>query len=127
VSLTVEVLPVRVTGVHPGSLSFGGAYAQIGWRPWGEPRTWDDETGSLGRVRLGKHRAAVELGARYTHVDLSNRDVDGGVFDRASIAITVYGPHDLRAQVDYGYATLNKNGGVGRTQLLTTRFQWELR
>jgi len=68
----------------------------------------------------------VELGARYTHVDLSDQGVDGGVFNRASAAITLYGPHDLRVQVDYGYATLRKNGGLGRTQLLTTRFQWEL-
>ena len=127
VSLTAEMLPVRVTGVQPRSLSFGGGYVQVGWRPWGEPRAWEDETGSLGRVRLGTHRAAVELGARYTRVDLSNQDVDGGVFDRTSLAITVYGPHDLRAQVDYGYATLRKGGIVGYTQLLTTRFQWELR
>ncbi len=127
VSLTVEVLPVRVTGAPPRPLSFSGAYMQAGWRPGGEPRAWDDETGSLGRVRLGRHRAAVELGARYTRVDLSDGDVDGGVFDRASIAVTLYGPYDLRAQVDYGYATLRKSGVVGRTHLLTTRFQWELR
>jgi hypothetical protein len=53
--------------------------------------------------------------------------VDGGVFDRSSFGVTWYGPHDLRAQIDYGYATLNKGGVVGRTQLVTTRFQWELR
>ena len=127
VSLTAELLPVRVTGAQPHSLTFGGAYAQVGWRPWGQPRDWDEETGALGRVRMNEHRVALEVGARYTRVDLSDQTIDGGVFDRASLALTLYGPHDLRVQVDYGYATLARNGGVGRTQLLTTRFQWELR
>lgn len=127
VSLTAEALPVVVTGVQPRGLSFGGAYVQVGWRPGGERRGWDNEAGALDRVRLGKHRAAVELGARYTHLNLSDRSVDGGVFNRSSLAITLYGPNYLRLQVDYGYATLRKNGVVGRTQLLTTRFQWEQR
>lgn len=127
VSLTAEALPVRVSGAQPRALGFSGSYVELAWRPRGEPRSYDEETGSLGRVRLGKHRVAVELGARYTHVDLSDRSVDGGVFDRSSFGVTWYGPHDLRAQIDYGYATLNKGGVVGRTQLVTTRFQWELR
>jgi len=99
----------------------------VAWRPRGESRAYVRETGSLGRVRLGKHRTTVELGARYTHVSLSDGPVDGGVFDRTSVGVTWYGPYELRAQVDYGYATLDKSGALGRTQLLTTRVQWELR
>jgi phosphate-selective porin OprO and OprP len=127
VSLTAEALPVRVMGAEPRALTFSGNYVELAWRPRGEPRAYDEETGSLGRVRLGRHRVAVELGARYTHVDLSDRSVDGGVFDRSSVGATVYGPHELKLQIDYGYGVLNKGGVVGHTHLLTTRFQWEVR
>lgn len=127
VSLAAEVLPVHVSGVQPRALTFGGDYAELAWRPRGEPRVYEEETGSLGRVRLGAHRVAVEIGLRYSHVDLTDQTVDGGVFNRSSLGVTVYGPYSLRAQVDYGYATLNKDGGVGRTQLVTARVQWERR
>jgi phosphate-selective porin len=113
--------------VEQGALHFNGSYVELAWRPRGEARSYDEETGSLGRVRLGKHRAAVELGVRYTHVDLSDGSVDGGAFGRWSVGVTWYGPHNLKAQVDYGSAALHKGGIVGHTQLLTTRFQWELR
>jgi phosphate-selective porin len=126
-SLSAEALPVRVTGAEPRALNFTGSYVDLAWRPRGESRAYDRETGSLGRVRLGKHRMAVELGARYTHVSLSDGPVDGGVFNRTSVGVTWYGPYELRAQVDYGYATLDRSGALGRTQLLTTRVQWELR
>lgn len=127
VSLTAEALPARVRTTQRRALAFNGNYVEIAWRPRGEPRSWDQNTGSLGRVQLGKHRAAVELGVRYTHVDLSDGSVDGGVLDRSSAGVTWYGPYDLRAQVDYGYVRLNKAGLVGRAQIVTTRFQWEAR
>lgn len=127
ISLTAEALPVHVRAAQPRSLSFGGSYVELAWRPRGEPRSYDEETGSLGRVRLERHRFAIEIGVRYTNADLSNGAVDGGVFDRTSAGVTWYGPYNLRAQLDYGYALLNKGGVVGRTNLLTTRFQWEVR
>jgi phosphate-selective porin OprO and OprP len=127
VSLTAEALPIRVMGVESSTVALSGSYVDLSWRPRGEPRDYDEETGSLGRVRLGHHRVAVELAVRYTHVDVSDRSVDGGIFDRTSLGVSVYGPHDLKVQVDYGYGVLTKSGVVGHTHLLTTRFQWELR
>lgn len=127
VSLTAEALPVHARAAEPRALDFSAAYVEIAWRVRGEPRDYDTETGSFGRVKLGRHRMAVELGLRYTHLDLTDGSVDGGVFDRSSAGVTWYGPYNLRAQIDYGYAVMSKSGVVGRTNLLTTRFQWELR
>jgi len=126
VAFVAELLPTFVAGTADGTLNFLGWYAGVSWRSGGDARTYDKDTGALGRVELGGRRFVCEVAARFTNADLTDASVDGGVLDRATLAATFYAQHDLKLMVDYGVMTLSK-GGVGRASSVTTRFQWELR
>jgi phosphate-selective porin len=126
VSFVAEVLGTHVfDGTGPAARLFSYS-AELSWRPGGESRAYEPAMGVLGRVRLG-HRTAWELATRFSHTDLTDHAVDGGMLNQPSVAVGWYGPQNLRAELDYAYAVLNRGGGVGRTQLLTMRLQWELR
>jgi phosphate-selective porin len=125
-AFVAELLPTFVAGTPNGTLDFVGWYAGASWRSAGDARVYDEETGSLSRVELGRRRFVCEVAARFTSSDLTDASIDGGALERGTLAVAVYAPHDLRALLDYGFMSLSKNG-VGRVSSLTMRLQWELR
>jgi len=125
-AVVAELLPTFVAGAPNGTLNFVGWYAGASWRSAGDARTYDKDSGSLGRVELGRHRLVCEVAARFTSADLTDASIDGGALERGTFAVAVYAPHDLRALLDYGFMTLSKDG-IGRASSLTMRLQWELR
>jgi phosphate-selective porin len=122
-SMAGEALVTRAAGTDSGGANFGGAYAELSWRPFGERRVYDARDGVFGKVRLDGRRPALELAARYSSTDLDGGVVRGGRFDRASVVVSVYGPMATHIEVDYGYGTLWRSNLKGRTQFLTTRMQ----
>jgi phosphate-selective porin len=125
-SFVAELLPTFVAGTPNGTLHFVGWYAGASWGWGGATRSYDDGTGSLGRVELAKQTLVCEIAARFSSADLTDAAVDGGALERGTIAVGLYAPHDLRALLDYGFMSLNKDG-IGRASSLTMRVQWELR
>lgn len=125
-AFVAELLPTFVAGTPNGTLDFVGWYAGASWRSAGDARTYDKDSGSLGRVESGRHRFVCEVAARVTSADLTDASIDGGALERGTLAVAIYAPHDLRALLDYGFMTLSKEG-IGRASSLTMRLQWELR
>ena len=125
-SFVAELLPTFVAGTQNGTLNFVGWYAGASWRSGGTARRYDEDTGSLGRVELTKQKLVCEIAARFSSADLTDATVDGGALERGTVAVAVYAPHELRALLDYGFMSLNKDG-IGRASSLTMRVQWELR
>ncbi len=125
-AFVAELLPTFVARTPNGTLDFVGWYAGASWRSARDARTYDKESGSLGRVDLGRRRFVCEVAARITSADLTDASIDGGALERGTVAVAVYAPHDLRALLDYGFMTLSKEG-IGRASSLTMRLQWELR
>lgn len=121
-----ELLPTRAART-PGTLGFIAYYASLSWRPFGEARPYDEETGTAGRVELGTHRFAWELAIRFSHTDLTSRDIDGGVLDLPTFSVGMYGPSATRVLLGYGFSALARSGRIGRAGLATLRLQWELR
>lgn len=127
VAFTAEMLPTRVRGTPTGAITFLAYYAELSWRPGREARPYDEETGTLGRVRMSRRPFAWEISARFSHTDLTSGGQDGGVLDLPSLSLGVFGPSSSRVLLDYGFSVLKKAGVSGRASLLTLRFQWELR
>jgi phosphate-selective porin len=125
-SLTAEAVTTGTIQVDSGAVRFGGYYAEVSWRPGHQPRVYDAANGFLGRVQLRDHHDAWELAARFSHTDLSSRNIDGGVFDRTSVVASWYAPRSFRLVADYGYGVLHRGGLVGQMQFATGRVQWEL-
>jgi phosphate-selective porin OprO/OprP len=126
VSLISEVLVTRASVVHRAPGTFLGYYAEASWRPTGEPRGYDASRGTFGRVKQRAQRGAFEVGARFSHTDLSSGTLDGGVFDRVSGVASWYSRWSTRLDVGYGFGTLTRDGATGRTHFFIMRAQWEL-
>ena len=93
VSFTAKVLPTRAWGTSQGVVTFVAYYAKLSWRPGGQARPYNEETGSLGRVRVTKNQFAWEIGARFSRTDLDDGALQGGALDIASLSAGVYGPY----------------------------------
>jgi phosphate-selective porin OprO and OprP len=126
-SVQAEGYLTRVGRPDSASLAFQGYYLEAAWRPRGEARSHDARNGALGRVQLRDQRPAWELAVRASHLDLTSKDVGGGVLDRLSAAASWRTSRSLLLELQYGYGLLDKAGGTGHTQFLTVRTQWELR
>jgi phosphate-selective porin len=126
VSFTAEVLPTQVAGTSGGTPTFLAFYGALSWRPGGAARPYNEQTGTLGRVRMGDRRFVPEIGLRFSHTDLSSEAEEGGVLDLPSLSVGVFGPSSTRILLDYGFSILKRNGVTGRASLITLRVQWEL-
>jgi phosphate-selective porin OprO/OprP len=85
-------------------VSFHGGYCYISWFLTGESMAWDRETGQLDRVEpfenfflVDTHADGVEAGwgawqtaVRYSHADLTDRDIRGGIANEVTFALNWY-------------------------------------
>ncbi len=99
--LQAEYLQADVNRDNDADLSFNGWYAQGAWVLVGNPRTYNAATGLYGGVSsdyaLGTGGiGAWELALRYSSMDLSDADIDGGKEDNVTIGVNWYPTRNLR-------------------------------
>lgn len=61
---------------------------------------------------------------RYSHADIDDALIAGGIFDRGTIGINRWATRRWKIGFDYGLISLNRNGLNGRTRAFHTRLQW---
>lgn len=106
---------------------FYGIYGQASYFITGETRPYDTKTGVFSRViprndfsiEEGTY-GAWELAARYSHLDLNDNDVSGGIMSDVTIGINWYLNPNMRIMGNYIHSHLN---GKGDADMFTTRFQ----
>lgn len=113
---------VAVTGTTPagrpqGTLFFGGCYAEVMWLLTGESRTFNRGIFALNRVVPkrplwfkrgdecddGRGFGAVELAARYSYLDVSNKAVQAGRLDTYTLGLNWYLNTAAKLQFNYDY------------------------
>jgi hypothetical protein len=57
-------------------------------------------------------------------VDVTDRSVDGGIFDRWTAGINWWATRRWKIGFDYGHINLDRVGIDGVTHAFHTRFQW---
>jgi phosphate-selective porin OprO/OprP len=101
--IEAEYQHVLMQRVDADDLQFGGGYIYASWFLTGEHMVWDRETGQLGRaipftnffrVRTDEGIdggwGAWQVAARYSHADLTNRDIRGGISDEITLSLIWY-------------------------------------
>ncbi|MGL6268847.1 MAG: OprO/OprP family phosphate-selective porin, partial [Chitinophagaceae bacterium] len=104
------------------------------WFITGENRKYNKNNGNLGkliprknfRFKKGSGPGAFELGARFTHSDLTSAAILGGIFSRLTGALSWYPNASFRFSINYGYGKLNKNDQIGNANFWQFRTQFEL-
>ena len=134
VSFIGEYMNNFISSSSVGTPSFN--YWNIGgsWFITGENRKYNKNNGNLGKLipkknfkfKKGGGPGAFELGARYTHSDLTSAAIQGGIFCRFTGALSWYPNASFRLSVNYGYGRLEKNDQKGNSNFWQFRAQFEL-
>ncbi len=137
--LTGEYLGTNVDRLNDfGShVQFHGGYIQASYFLTGEHTPWDRKSGTLGRVKPFENFFAVcdcdghvqrgigawQLAARYSYLDLSDEDIDGGRGRALTLALNWHWNAYARFQMNYIVGDIESNSTVaGDYQIIGTRF-----
>lgn len=95
--------------------NFEGWYAQVSWVPVGEPRRWSPSRAAWRRPRptedfnpAAGQWGAVELGLRYSQLNLNSRDVRGDRQDIVSASLAWYPTERLKAALQVQNADIRR-------------------
>ncbi len=110
----------------PGSQNprFWGAYVVASYVLTGEHRPYDQSVAYARRVMPSSKWGAWELVGRYSHADLDDQSIDGGIFSRATVGLNWWATRRWKFGFDYGLIDHDRLGLSGRTDAFHWRFQW---
>jgi phosphate-selective porin OprO/OprP len=137
-SLQAEYTFANVTTT--GSLSgqdpdFSGFYIQGSYFLTGEHRKYSRKKGYFSRVTpnnnfsWGKGLGAIELAARYSELDLSDNDIEGGRLNDVTLGLNWHLNPNTRVMFNYVHADVdlsNINVKNGNADIFAVRFQIDL-
>ena len=94
-------------------LDFSGFYLQAGVFLTGESRNYDQKSGKYKRV-MPNHESlgAWELAARFSQIDLSDRDLRGGVQRDLTVALNWWVNANVMFRLNYVYGNADPNSDV---------------
>jgi phosphate-selective porin OprO/OprP len=112
---------------------FSGFYVYGSYFLTGEHRKYSTDSGEFSRVKpnrnfiWGKGIGAIELAARYSHLDLSDEAIDGGRLGDVTLGINWYLNPNTRVMFNYVHAdpdfTNTSSNSDGNADLAAMRFQ----
>jgi phosphate-selective porin OprO and OprP len=123
-SILTEYVRSQVDATQFANPSLYGVYVTTSWIITGEHRPYDRNVGFARRL-IPQHRwGAFELAARYSHLDLTDKSVHGGVLDKGLLDFSWYPNRWWRFGVAGGFTSLNRASLIGYTTALQTRIQF---
>jgi len=121
----------KVYSHETGNPWFNGFEVVAAWLPTGETRSYN----TVGHYfRQISPRATViqggpgawEVVVKYSYSDLTDNEIDGGVFWRVTPMLNWHLTDNLRLEFAYGFGRLKRFGISGETQFFQSRMQWKL-
>lgn len=110
-----EYTGTEVTMHGMKDLSFGGWYVQSGVFLTGESRNYDVKSGQYKGITPLNSYGAWELAARFSSIDLGNRDVRGGQENDVTVALNWWANANILVRFNYVYADISPNSSVTLT------------
>jgi phosphate-selective porin len=107
-----------------GVAHFYGASVTATWTITGEHRPYDRKVGYARRIIPERRWGAWEVVARYSHLDLNNRGVNGGILHKGFVGLNWWASRQWRISCGYGLADLERKDLSSVTHILQSRFQW---
>jgi phosphate-selective porin OprO/OprP len=125
-SVLAEYIRAQVSSSASGDPEFSGYYVAASWVLTGETRPYDRTVGYARRIMPEHKWGAVELVARYSHVDLDDGVVTGGKFNRSHLGINWWATRRWKFGIDWGRTKLDRFGTIGVTNSALLRAQLTL-
>jgi phosphate-selective porin OprO/OprP len=128
--------------VSRGTAYFWGSYVMVGYFLTGEQRGYDRRFGRYDRVipnenffavlgeddRFNAGWGAWEVIVRFSHVDLNDKGIDGGILNEYVAGLNWYLNPGMKVQFQYGLADRTNLPGAavpGSVQFLGVRAHWD--
>jgi len=129
-SLQSEVMGSSVSADE--NYIFWGGYVAAGWFLTGERAPYDRAAAVPGKVSpespLFKRRGAwgaLELALRYSYLDLSDGNVNGGRMSILMPGLNWYWSDQIRCQFNYGFAHVEEGPSPGNLNIFQMRLQMD--
>jgi len=124
--VTSEYVRNHVNAPALGNPTFSGYHVAGTWSLSGEMRPYNRRSGVLGSLPVAQdiHQGgygAVELGLRWSHVDLSDAAIDGGEMQIATVGINWWLSSIFAVSLNYQSIWHDRAGSSGRSDVLVTR------
>ena len=123
-SVLTEYVRSQVNATQIANPSFYGFYVTGSVFLTGEHRPYDRNVAFARRPIPRRRWGAVELTARYSHLDLNDKSVHGGVVDKGTLDLNWFLNRRCKLAVSGGFANLDRSGLDGFTKILQTRMQY---
>jgi phosphate-selective porin OprO/OprP len=127
-SLQSEFAATYVNATEMENPRFKSFYAYASYFLTGESRRYDSRRAAFARVRPRRtftdfkdNFGAVELAFRYSHLDLDDKDVNGGILNDFTAAVNWYPNNHSRVMANLIRA---KRSGVDGIWIFQIRLQW---
>lgn len=114
----VQRLPFNSAGFQKGNLSFHGWHGQVGYILTGESRCYDFQSGYIGGIKPCGPCGAWELAARYSYLNLNDKDVFGGSEHNVTLGLNWYINCNVKFAFNYIRANINPTGRIAGVQPL---------
>ena len=131
-SVQGEYIGTQVARDHGPSVRFGGGYVSASYFMTGEIRPYDRSAGLFGRLKplrplsfRGDGWGAWELVARYSSLDLDDRNIRGGTQKIVTLGTNWYWNPYVKLRFNYERAAIDlpRNDGDGRLHIFQGRFE----
>jgi len=123
-SVLTEYVRSYVNATQIANPSFYGFYVTGSWFITGEHRPYDRNVGFARRPIPRSRFGAVELAARYSHLDVDDKSVHGGIMDKGLLDVNWFLNRRWKLGQSGGFANVDRAGLNGFTSILQTRIQF---
>jgi phosphate-selective porin OprO/OprP len=124
--VTAEYVSNHIDAPQLGNPTFSGYHIGGTWTLSGEMRPYNRRSGAIGSLPVAQNihqggYGAVELGARWSDVDLADGLVDGGYMQIATIGVSWWLSKIFSVSLNYESIWHDRTGSKGRADVLVTR------
>jgi len=123
-SVLTEYVRSQVNATQIANPTFYGFYVTGSVFLTGEHRPYDRNVAYARRPIPRRRWGAVELTARYSHLDLNDKSIHGGVLDKGTLDLNWFLNRRWKLGISGGFANLDRSGLNGFTDILQTRIQY---
>jgi phosphate-selective porin OprO/OprP len=121
-----EYLKIKAKSEALGNHDYDGYYLTGSWVATGEMRPYLKRNGVFHGLPVARSTnaggwGAVELAARYSHLNLSDDEIDGGVMDITSIGASWWLTRTFAVSAFYRHISLDRGGFDGTSDGFMTR------
>ena len=113
--VNVQRKPLSPAAAQRGNVSFHGWHVQAGYILTGESRGYDFKTGTIGTIKPTNACGAWELVARYSSLNLEDKDINGGTGKNLTLGANWYVNNNVRFALNYIRADINPTGAIAGT------------